>query len=126
MLFENHRIVQNYIVLDLDKNILPFLYDFVSPNNFEQELCWVSNLSLIVLNLIVLNWRVMLTDEAKKGWEKREKEAGLWLWINAGHSTLSGEPPGFICLCDIFPDPIKSLTTGLKCDLYFWFFIENI
>ena len=27
----------------------------------------------------------MLTDEAKKGGKKEEKEAGLWLWINAGH-----------------------------------------
>ena len=61
----------------------------------------------------------MLTDEAKKGWEKGEKEAGLWLWINAGHSTLSGEPPGFICLCDIFPDPIKLLTILFKLDFKF-------
>ena len=31
----------------------------------------------------------------------------LWLWINAGHSTLSGDLPSFICLCDIFPTPLN-------------------
>ena len=33
----------------------------------------------------------------------------LWLWINAGHSTLSGDLPSFICLCDIFPTPLNCL-----------------
>ena len=28
---------------------------------------------------------MMLTEEAKKGGKKGEKEAGLWLWINAGN-----------------------------------------
>ena len=31
----------------------------------------------------------------------------LWLWINAGHSTLSGDLPSFICLSDIFPTPLN-------------------
>ena len=52
----------------------------------------------------------MLSDEAKKGGKKKGKKLVVVDWINAGHSTLSGEPPGFICLCDIFPDPTKLVT----------------
>ena len=58
---------------------------------------------------------------------KRGKRSwGVVALDKCGPLHAQWEHPGFICLCDIFPDPIKSLTTGLKCDLYFWFFIENI
>ena len=67
----------------------------------------------------------MLSDEAKKGGKKKGKKLGCGCLDKCGPLRAQWEPPGFICLCDIFPAPIK-LLTDLSWILNFWLYAEQI